>query len=144
MTVYPGYLGTPLQRFWSKILVTEDGCWLWQGPLSPDGYAKFRPVTREPMQKVHRWAYQMFIGEIPEDLELDHLCRHPHCANPNHLEAVTHQVNVFRSRTLACRNGHPRTPENVYEYVTGRGPIRVCRVCNREAQRRYQARKVRS
>jgi hypothetical protein len=36
-----------------------------------------------------------------------------------------------------CKNGHPRTDENVYEW----GNWKQCRTCKREAQARYLARK---
>lgn len=64
--------------------------------MDKNGYGKFRPwegVTRW----AHRFAYELTFGTIPEGLELDHLCRHPRCVNPWHLEAVTPKENMRRS-----------------------------------------------
>jgi hypothetical protein len=44
----------------------------------------------------HRWAYEHFVGPIPEGLEIDHGCFVHACVNPGHLEPVTHQENVRR------------------------------------------------
>jgi hypothetical protein len=54
----------------------------------------------------HRFAYELMVGPIPEDLELDHLCGVRECVNPRHLEAVTHLVNVRRG--LAARSGRKK------------------------------------
>jgi hypothetical protein len=40
----------------------------------------------------------------------------------------------------SCRRGHPRTPENVYYRKDG---SRSCQECQREANRRYEARRRR-
>jgi hypothetical protein len=42
----------------------------------------------------------------------------------------------FRSPQAACRNGHPRTTDNVYIAPDG---SRVCRVCNRGAVAKYKS-----
>lgn len=121
---------TEVERFWSKVQKT-DTCWLWTGTPTPAGYGKFG--ARRTMVLVHRYAYELLVGPIPEGLELDHLCFVKLCVNPAHLEPVTGAENTRRywaSRT-ACRNGHPYSTENTYWY---RG-VRECRVC----QRAYEA-----
>jgi hypothetical protein len=40
--------------------------------------------------------FEAMVGPIPADLEIDHLCRTRHCANPRHMEAVTHLENMRR------------------------------------------------
>lgn len=84
----------------------------------------------------HRVAYELFVGPIPDGLELDHLCRTGWCVNPNHLEPVTHEENMRRTRVTVCRAGlHDLTdPDN--HKITG-GKMR-CRLCaNAYAMRRY-------
>lgn len=57
----------------------------------------------------------ILYGEIPVDLQLDHLCRNPSCINPKHLEPVTPRVNTLRSTSFSavnanktsCPYGHP-------------------------------------
>lgn len=117
-----------LERFKEKYIpVTESGCWLWTASTSDDGYGYFGIGSRSipgsrKVVKAHRFAYVYYKGEIPKGLELDHCCRVPCCVNPDHLEPVTHKVNVLRgigptavnARKTHCINGHALTPENIY------------------------------
>ena len=65
-------------------------CIIWQGKLNQEGYGyDFRGFA-------YRTAYQAAGGVLIKGLEIDHLCRNHACINPNHLEQVTHQINVLR------------------------------------------------
>lgn len=117
---------------------TNGGCWLYSGPLNPGGYGsvfiekRAGRLIREP---AHRLSYRLFRGEIPEGLQLDHLCRVRCCCNPAHLEPVTARENMLRSNSTAalnarkthCKNGHEFTSENIYRVVGAR----VCKACAR-------------
>ena len=134
------------QRFWAQVKKT-DTCWLWTSSLTTCGYGTFWTGSRR--SAAHRWAYERFIGPIPEGMELDHLCRVRHCVNPAHVEPVTHAENMRRSGPFSpkaalthCKNGHEFTPENTYPREGGRSGRRACRACNRQAQRAYRARKA--
>ncbi len=71
------------------------GCWHWGGRWnSGNGYGKICWQGRHSM--AHRVVYALLIGEIPEGLILDHLCRVRVCVNPEHLEPVSVQVNTLR------------------------------------------------
>ena len=94
-------------------------------------------------QLVHRVAFQLFIGPIPEGMQVDHLCGVRHCVNPAHLETVTPLVNTRRAergnaRKTHCDAGHEFTPENT-RYRTDR-PGRLCRSCDAERARQYRER----
>lgn len=122
-----------IERFVSKIEVADNGCWEWQGHLTL-GYG--RVVIGGGKQRAHRFAYEYYIGEIPEGLEIDHLCRNTKCVNPDHLEAVTHQENMSRgehSLKTHCPRGHPYSGENLY--INPPKYNRKCRTCVREGQR---------
>lgn len=82
---------TDQERFNSKVNVTPT-CHLWTGRVDKDGYGLF-DLNGKPVA-AHIYAY----GEVPEGLEVDHLCHRPHCVNRQHLEAVTHTVNLERRR----------------------------------------------
>lgn len=112
----------PLQQhFWTLVEVGHPaGCWWWTGAKNDKGYA--RATVGGRTRGAHRWAYEFLVGEIGTDpdsgkpLDLDHLCKNRLCVNPDHMEPVTHQVNIWRSSRYAghdeCFHGHPRTPEN--------------------------------
>jgi len=96
--------GTFAEWLLSHVLVTDMGhdtpCWLWQGHITEKGYARTcipRAFGAEPRrQRVHRFAFKMLKGEVPEELHLDHLCRVKHCCNPDHLEPVSAAENNRR------------------------------------------------
>lgn len=82
-------------RFFSFVVKQENGCWLWTGCKTRGGYGSFRN-EKGKTENAHRWAYRVFIGSVPEGLELDHLCRNRSCVNPHHLEPVTRYENTIR------------------------------------------------
>jgi hypothetical protein len=82
------------ERFLAKTVKT-DGCWLWAGAIDSNRlYGHFRYKGR--VFKAHRVAYLMWVGPIPDGLELDHTCANHRCVNPAHLEVVTHLENMRR------------------------------------------------
>lgn len=85
-------------RVLRRCAVTRGGCWVYTGPLDRDGYAHAVKGYDAPKRLAHRAVYEHVCGPIPGGLELDHLCRVRNCVNPEHLEAVTHRINVQRSR----------------------------------------------
>jgi hypothetical protein len=99
--------------------IDEAGCWLWTGGLDQYGYGKVRIYGRT--RGVHRVAYELWVGPVPDGMQLDHRCRVRHCINPEHLEPVTVGENI--------RRGH-----------TARG-VAGGRLDHSAAQRRYKRRK---
>ena len=73
------------------------GCLLWRGTTDADGYGI---LSAGRAYKAHRVSYEMAIGEIPDGMVIDHLCAHPRCVNPDHLEAVTPATNTQRGNQL--------------------------------------------
>lgn len=144
MSTLPNYRRPRMERFLAN--VDQNGptpsfaphlgpCWLWK--LKPDNgrYGRFnwsRASVEGVKERVrpHVAAYRLFVGEVPDGKELDHLCRVPMCCNPLHLEAVTHAENMARSARAMqthCKRGHEFTPENTYIVPTTGS--RQCRAC---------------
>jgi HNH endonuclease len=70
-------------------------CWVWQRSVQKGrGYGKITVGSKKLF--AHRVVWERHKGPIPEGLELDHLCRNPPCVNPDHLEPVTHAINMKR------------------------------------------------
>ena len=124
--------------------IPESGCWIWMDTLTGHGYGNVKIAKR--YYGAHRAVFLHFGGDIPEGMELDHLCGVRSCVNPYHLEAVTHRENILRSRAARkthCNHGHEFTNENT-EIVMQRGnPVRRCKICQRAAMVRYYWRKKR-
>lgn len=121
------------ERFWKKVKKTKK-CWNWIAGKR-NGYGNFwNGVFSEP---AHRFSYKLLIGDIPEGLVLDHLCRNHSCVNPKHLEIVTQRVNTLRgvgpsainSKKTHCKNGHKIFGDNL-KIVKGKyGLLRYCKIC---------------
>lgn len=76
-------------RFLSRIDIQDDGCWLWTGPGQQ--YGRFS-IGSDPERWAHRNAWRLHHRrEIPEGMQLHHLCGVPRCVNPLHLELVTRE-----------------------------------------------------
>jgi len=124
-------------RFWSKAIVRgQDDCWPWVAAVTHTGYGRIN--IGGTIKRAHRIAYELVKGPIPEGLELDHLCRNRACINPDHLEPVTHAVNMRRGYSANaakthCPQGHEYSDANTYTYSDGR---RMCRHCQRDRGRR--------
>ena len=138
-------LPTELDRYWSYVDKTGS-CWNWTGTGNGRGYGFFAVKGRNV--QVHRYAYKLARGEIPDGLTIDHLCMNKLCVNPDHLEAVTNGENVRRAQAhygvgaavTHCPVGHEYTPENTYREPKGSRSCRECRVARtREWRARHSA-----
>jgi hypothetical protein len=89
------------------------GCWIWCRQRMNKGYG-IVTIPYQGQRLAHRASYEFFRGPIPNDKELDHLCRVRACINPNHLEVVDRRTNQLRgfgpgginARKTHCPRGH--------------------------------------
>lgn len=126
----------PTARFDAKVEKVEGGCWNWTAAACKRGYGRFGlPDGRLVLS--HVFSYERVNGPVPENLELDHLCRNPRCVNPAHLEAVTHQENMRRgamtNKGLCRKAAHLMTPENTTSWG-------ACKTCIQERSTRNRHR----
>lgn len=117
-------------------------CWAWMGAKNQYGYGRI-DFGGERYSGAHRVAYQLYVGAIPSDKCIDHLCRNRWCVNPLHLEVVTNRENLMRgvgvsaanAKKQVCPSGHEYSASNTYRTSQGR---RHCRACHRSNQARYR------
>lgn len=118
-------------------------CELWRGSVDREtGYGFIFAGTKA--LRAHRVAWEAKHGPVPEGLVLDHLCRNRACVNLDHLEPVTHRVNVLRgvgptARNAAkthCNRGHELAGANMRRDRRGR---RVCHQCELIQSRKKRA-----
>jgi hypothetical protein len=142
----------PLERLLARIRITpppssslRSNCWEWTGGTCNHGYGQIGIRSAAGKYKrvlVHRLAYEELVGPVPDGKELDHLCRNRLCINPDHVEPVTHTVNLRRgvkkTNITHCPKGHPYDDENTYIDERGR---RTCKKCKRLANQEYKKRR---
>jgi hypothetical protein len=135
-----------IKNFFSRVQITSS-CWIWRGTMSPGGYPRFSSLIHSKTMLAHRFSYETFVGELKEGMQIDHLCKNTRCVNPVHLDQVTPRENTLRSngitaqysRQTSCISGHPYN--NIDTLYLRSGRIRRCRICDREAAKRFYWRK---
>lgn len=108
-----------------KVRRRDRMCWEWQGSCNAKGYGWFWADGKN--HRAHRWAYEHYVGPVPEGLQLDHLCRNTKCVRPSHLEPVTGAVNEQRKAEAnpTCRRGH----DAEYQRRRKTDGKRYCAIC---------------
>lgn len=128
-------------KFFNKIKLGNNGCWLWCGEIPPlHGYGVF--YINKKQYKAHRISYDYFFGIKDLRKVIDHVCMNKACVNPFHLREVTIKANVMenskcnaiaKSKQTHCVHGHKFTKDNTYMQNTGvyGGKWRGCKTCAR-------------
>lgn len=122
-------------------------CWEWTAGKDTGGYGLFD--LDQKSIKAHRFSYEYFIGSIPDDMFIDHMCKNHPCVNPNHLRIVTPRINAIENNCgptainflkTHCIRGHEFTKENTY--IVRGSNVRQCKKChNISSLERYHNKK---
>ncbi len=99
------------ERFDERIMMEPNtGCWLWTAAASPLGYGQLWNPSIQKVCLAHRIAWELYVGPIPDGLELCHICDTPECCSPHHHFLGTHKEN-YQDAAKKHRL-HPGKPDN--------------------------------
>jgi len=134
----------------------SDGCWEWTAATNSLGYGVWKKDWKGEKENwyAHRLAWTVFVGPIPDDLKIRHLCHNPLCCRigDGHLMIGTQDDNIqdsvrdgriLRDKAEFCPAGHEYSETAYYRPTSG--SYRECVICLRErnkmaARRRRAAR----
>lgn len=100
-----------------------NGCILWTGTTTKDGYGRISKTIANSKRQAHRISYELFVGPIHDSLFVLHRCDNPLCINPTHLFLGTHQDNmtdmlVKGRSSRGERNRHAKLTESQVVEIT--------------------------
>ena len=103
---YCPQMSTEMQRKLAGHLhPNAQGCWPWDGTVNENGYADIpcepTPYGDRQSVRVHRYMFDVLVGEIPYAYHVHHRCRVKHCWNLFHLKAVTAKEHYLEHHPCA-------------------------------------------
>lgn len=79
----------------NSVLDPSSECWWWLGRLNRQAYGLINLYIdgRTRTFRVHRVAYEEWVGPIPPEHTIDHICEVSWCINPAHLQPLLNVDN---------------------------------------------------
>lgn len=106
------------QNFWTKVSVSENGCWQWTGCRFATGYAQFHN------KRAHRVSWVLERGRIPDGLFVLHHCDNKLCVRPDHLFLGTQLDNIKdmfskgrENKAKGENHGHAKLSESLVKGI---------------------------
>lgn len=134
-----------IEKRWNSVQRKIDrdhysGCHIWKGGKNASRHGVV--MVQGQRLYVHRIAYQVAYGLIPEGSHIHHVCKNPSCVNPPHLRCLTPKkhreahIVYDKPAPAECRHGHKgkykKNPQGRW----------VCTKCSKRADRNYYRRKT--
>lgn len=99
------------ERFWSRVVKHESGCWLFGGDKFGNKYGQLAKGGRtNGHTTAHRYSYELHHGQVPRGKFVCHKCDVKNCVNPEHLYAGDHEDN---NRDIVDRGRNKRKGERI-------------------------------
>ncbi len=125
-------------------------CIEWTREIRANGYG--RAKIKGKNWSVHRYAWTVVNGPIPEGLFVCHKCDNRKCYNVEHLFLGTAKDNIQdchnkgrsrQAKTTHCPRGHEYDVANTRIATRNGRTYRKCRACHREWERVRNAKRNR-
>lgn len=97
-----------VERIVSRCVVSDSGCWEWQGARKGPGYGNIWSKRTGRLGMTHRLMLEATGADLVGKSAC-HACDNPPCCNPNHLFAGTARDNAQDAKSKGRASLPPRT-----------------------------------
>jgi hypothetical protein len=129
-----------IKKLFSRRVITDSGCWEWQGAKTGAGYGSIYYCGI--YIGTHVLSMRLFASErYNKKLQVNHICNNPICFNPEHLYSGTASDNLYDaysngyvawcSKLTHCWRGHEFTIENTIKRKDGGRECKACQAYRR-------------